>query len=652
MKKTLIFVVLSIMLTAMAVSQTPDINTIQTVSRNYFDAVTSTQGSQILDIKKEYFNGREVCSFVNFTGGGWVLVASEMSIDPILAYNTVGNYDENEEKPEAFIDLIDGYKQQIDSLKTVGYTNNDMIYKWIEMLQPNYSVNYSPSNGRIGKRLLVDYEREDYLPSWHEDSGMVRWGQDFANNGNCMPISYNYFCHSSSGSRCDCDKRPVGCAAVAMGQIMWHWKWPKQSSYGGYEWLQMPTGIYNDTRVSDGMGIAWLLKNCGDASNTTYQCVGSWTMMTSMARAFVNNFHFPNAERVLRDSFLDSEWSKLLKAEIDAGRPVLYRGDRCDLCSEKHYFVLTDYSDENKFYINWGWWGSKNGYYSLNGLTPGNSKFNKNQRVILGLAPASYQLPSNLTDIPYTDVYFPKEELSRGNILLPASSKKLNINDKYKLVAKNSITLKPGFHAKNGSTFRAIVTSDDPLLIDCGISVTNFNIGFTNGVLKYDVRNANTFQLEVFDSRGAVIFKNAGYFEGNNVIVWDGTNSYNGQLCICNITFRNNCGEKVTNSYKLYSTGKNNFKSDSIYKDLVYTKDIKIMIMPNPNSGKFKVYCDAVSPSMINSIEVYNAVGKSIFTNWTVSDNEINIDNPQKGVYFLRLGYDEGKYVTTKLIIK
>ena len=52
----------------------------------------------------------------------------------------------------------------------------------------------------------------------------------------------------------------------------------------------------------------------------------------------------------------------MLKAELDAQRPVYYAG-----CSEEgcHAFVCDGYASDDYFHFNFGWGGSSNGYYVL-----------------------------------------------------------------------------------------------------------------------------------------------------------------------------------------------------------------------------------------------------------------------------------------------
>jgi hypothetical protein len=77
---------------------------------------------------------------------------------------------------------------------------------------------------------------------------------------------------------------------------------------------------------------------------------------------------------------------------------------------------------------------------------------------------------------------------------------------------------------------------------------------FTDGVLRFNVTNSNSFEFEVFTTGGSLIYQNAGSVSGNPVVVWNGINSTFGWYA-CRITFRNNCGEKASNTYNVLSSG-------------------------------------------------------------------------------------------------
>ena len=80
------------------------------------------------------------------------------------------------------------------------------------------------------------------------------------------------------------------------------------------------------------------------------------------------------------------DWERVLVAEIDADRPVLYSGQDV---SAGHAFVCDGYEQRGSstcFHINWGWGGLANGYFASDALNPQASRnysFNDQTTVVI-----------------------------------------------------------------------------------------------------------------------------------------------------------------------------------------------------------------------------------------------------------------------------
>ena len=70
-----------------------------------------------------------------------------------------------------------------------------------------------------------------------------------------------------------------------------------------------------------------------------------------------------------RSYYGTTEWMNIIKAELDAGRPVYY-GGASDAGQGGHAFVCDGYDDNGYVHINWGWYGDSNGYFLVNRLNP------------------------------------------------------------------------------------------------------------------------------------------------------------------------------------------------------------------------------------------------------------------------------------------
>ena len=224
-----------------------------------------------------------------------------------------------------------------------------------------------------------------------DSRGKVQWGQSFNNTDFELkgesPI-YNKFAPSGlQSSGCNATKRkPIGCASVAMGQLMWYWQFPPQ-----YDWDKMPVYLKNSSTVQEENNIAHLLRDCADEVGVSFMCPGSWTT-TNKVEEGMRAMHFPQSNKRRRGDKDEGEWwPDLIKSQLDNGWPVLYRGDKCDLCTDKHFWVVSGYDTEGKFYGTWGWRGSADGFYELRDLTPkvGDEEhdYRKNNMIIRNIYP-------------------------------------------------------------------------------------------------------------------------------------------------------------------------------------------------------------------------------------------------------------------------
>lgn len=104
-----------------------------------------------------------------------------------------------------------------------------------------------------------------------------------------------------------------------------------------------------------------------------------------------------------RDYYSSSEWLQLIKSELDAGRPVYYAAGS-ETGSSGHAFVCDGYDSQDYVHINWGWYGTSNGYFLVSHLDPddlgiggGTGGYNLDQEIVTGIQPptsgTSYERP-------------------------------------------------------------------------------------------------------------------------------------------------------------------------------------------------------------------------------------------------------------------
>lgn len=258
---------------------------------------------------------------------------------------------------------------------------------------------------------------------------------------------------------------PTGCVATAMAQIMRYWKYPRrgvgQRSYVAnnttfsadfekitYNWGLMPNKISAASSAVQKTSIATIMYHCGVASRMTYGSDGSGTYLIEMFSergddcaeyAFKQYFGYKESmQGLMRDyksrnsRYSTQEWTDMVKAELDSGRPLLYSGyGESEEAYAGHAFICDGYTDENYFHFNWGWSGAYDGWFRLNALEldgvgtgGGSGHFNYYQHAIFGLEPDDEKsTPGTPEDT--TKVVVALENLKEADILIypnPASS--------------------------------------------------------------------------------------------------------------------------------------------------------------------------------------------------------------------------------------
>lgn len=218
-------------------------------------------------------------------------------------------------------------------------------------------------------------------------------------------------------------KAATGCVATAMAIVMKYHEWPPKGigtlpdySYRGhtnskveieghdlgheYLWdkmlMEYVEGEYTEEEAD---AVAQLMYDCGIMMQMMYNDDGygsSGAYSENIAPAMQKYMQYSSSANLQYSEWYKADhWMDMLRAEIDANRPVMYAGSNAR--SEGHQFVFDGYTDNDYFSVNWGWSGLCDGYYLLSALEPseqgvgGNSGggFILNQSAVFGMQPAS-----------------------------------------------------------------------------------------------------------------------------------------------------------------------------------------------------------------------------------------------------------------------
>lgn len=291
----------------------------------------------------------------NNDAGGFVIIAGDDAVAPVLGYTSTGAFDANN-LPEGLKDLLKSYEQQIAALGK------------------NYKANTTSTRAEFtGEKLL----------------NTAKWNQ-VAPFNKYTPNNYVTGCVATAGAIV---MKHHGYPAKGVGSHSYTWNGQNltASFEHDYDWANMPAK-YTDGNDEAFDGVARLMSDLGIAVNMQYANGGSASALEDLVTALKKYFGYSKYARLLTMKDLGAEvWNGRLRAEIDANRPVLYAASDANVGG--HSFVIDGYKDES-FSVNWGWGGYCDGFYRIGALnpeadgTPQGDQYNSSQAAVFALQPS------------------------------------------------------------------------------------------------------------------------------------------------------------------------------------------------------------------------------------------------------------------------
>lgn len=273
---------------------------------------------------------------------GYVMVAGDdVVVNPVLGYSAAGEFD---------------YDKAPDNLRW-------WIGEYVRLIE------YAAAHGMTVAATPTFDTSLDPLITTH-------WNQDAPYNDLCPWLDEGYRAYT-------------GCVATAMAQVMNYHEWPVQgtgshtytdvkgcgqtlsANFGNttYRWDLMRNDYVDGSwTAEEAEAVATLMYHCGVAVDMMYMPDASGAYSHDVPAALVNYFGY--AKDIIhrdRDYYTQSEWIEMMKADLDAGRPVYYHGQST---GGGHAFVIDGYNTDGYFHVNWGWGGLSDEYYQLATLDP------------------------------------------------------------------------------------------------------------------------------------------------------------------------------------------------------------------------------------------------------------------------------------------
>ena len=510
--------------------------------------------------KTIYTEGRPSFYIFNFVQGkGFVIIAAEDAVDPVLGYSFEYSYNDEDQKPDGFTYLLSGYSRQIEKARK----DNTSANKSVKVLWEKYSENTEQTE-ELGHPQHSSFA--DIAPLL-----TTKWNQG---------CGYNDLCPADAKG--PCGRTWAGCVAVSEAQVMKFWNYPVTgegshsytTKYGTHS-VDFESTTYNWAGMPNGSGseVAKLLYHVGVAVNMNYGPSGSGAYMSSTANSVISYFKYStNALCTYKSGYTDTNWQLLLNRELTEGRPLMYAGG-------SHAFVLDGFQNENYFHVNWGWGGSYDGYFYLNNLKPGSYDFTSSQCAIIGVMPKTlYKDIDTLKIIPVTCGLTYNDSTTNGenkinkygNTYLPYTGKEKI----YSLVTSFPGRIKATISGLNGKKLKLILLKDankDSLL------------AYGDSSVYFDTPNTGKYYISVdgsYGDEGSYNLKvNCPTLDPDLIFTSTQVIPYNIQTNQTNVNLKctiKNIGNSIANSSKLlfYYSEDQTLNAGDIRIDSVSVSDI------------------------------------------------------------------------------
>ena len=349
------------------------------VAQNFFNSLSSTKGNAQLELSSSPWQFDGIYLFTS-ADGGFVLVAADDAVRPILGYSPTGTLDPDN-MPPALHQWLQAYQQEVEGIQNSQLSiRNSQSPEWYAL--ENNLMPKDDGTAVVGP-LITTF-----------------WDQTYPYNGYCP-----------GGSA-------VGCAATAQAQVMNFWKFPafgigshsyNHARYGVqsadfahtlYDWANMPVMATYATPMVEKEAVATLMYHCGVSVEMNYDPNGSAAAglagmegIPSIDNSLKDYFGYSSSMRVVnRMFFTKDQWRDMLTAELDLGHPIVYTGSGD---AGGHGFVCDGYDDRGYLHFNFGWSRRGDGYFPVDSISPGvggvggngTYTFNDGNTALLGLVP-------------------------------------------------------------------------------------------------------------------------------------------------------------------------------------------------------------------------------------------------------------------------
>jgi len=232
-----------------------------------------------------------------------------------------------------------------------------------------------------------------YMYAQVEPLTQTRWSHHSAPFNNLLPMD---------GS----NRSIAGCVVSATAQIMKYHRHPVRGNGQSeqyttrtrgfqipsvnfniaYDWNNMLNTYTGRETAQQQNAVATLFYYLAVSMNTDF--TSSYSSQGGAIAPLTNFFGYDRSIEGLHRSYFnnDTEWEAILRAQLDAGLPVLY-GGRNAQGGGSHFFVVDGYDNSGRFHINMGYGGRADGWYFLNDIRYGGQDHSYQQSMDINIKP-------------------------------------------------------------------------------------------------------------------------------------------------------------------------------------------------------------------------------------------------------------------------
>ena len=310
---------------------------------------------------------------VKLKGGGFVVMSSDTTREPVVAFSSGGDLVESDANPMWVLlkkdlalrvgeEAATNRKSGLLKVTSGGSSGSGNEAKWNRLLGKSSGL----LRASQGVSSISDVRVAPLVQS--------KWGQEDVGDGHC----YNYYTPSNY---------VCGCVATAGAQIMRYFEWPRSdvsiaqftnthcevdgstrtlTTQGGCcNWSQMPLEPDDTITEAQRMEIGKLTSDIGICVGMVYASDGSGAGGYMLAEALTNHYGYANALAIdgEDDMSASDDMKNALLSNLDAGLPVAI-----SLIGDGGHEVVGDgygYSGDTLYlHFNMGWDGSEDVWYA------------------------------------------------------------------------------------------------------------------------------------------------------------------------------------------------------------------------------------------------------------------------------------------------